>query len=80
MGEITIYTTSTCNDCSKAKRFLRQMGVNFREKDIFLTPDALDEWQRVNGYGTQLPLIKVGRDYLSGFNPFELKALLTERI
>ena len=34
MKEITIYTTSWCPYCAKAKRYLEQEGYQFKEVDI----------------------------------------------
>ena len=40
MEEITMYCTSWCSDCRRAKQFLKDRGVNFVEVNIDEEPDA----------------------------------------
>ena len=37
---ITIYTTARCGDCRRAKLFLKERGIEFREININESPDA----------------------------------------
>ena len=48
MAEITIYGTHWCGDCRRAKQFLRERGVAFREVNIDEAPEAEDLVLRVN--------------------------------
>ncbi|TLG73826.1 transcriptional regulator Spx [Culicoidibacter larvae] len=35
---ITIYTTPSCSSCRKAKKWLDDFGLKYREKNLFVTP------------------------------------------
>ncbi|MCH9649995.1 MAG: glutaredoxin family protein [Deltaproteobacteria bacterium] len=39
---MTVYSTTWCPDCHRAKAFLKSKNVDFREIDIEATPDAAD--------------------------------------
>lgn len=41
--ELILYSASWCRDCLKAKRFLTQHNIAFKEIDIESTPGAADE-------------------------------------
>ena len=40
MEPVTIYTTPLCPDCRRAKSFLKQRGVDYREVNIEEDPSA----------------------------------------
>lgn len=40
---ITIYTTPSCSSCRKAKKWLEEYGLQYREKNLFVTPLTADE-------------------------------------
>jgi mycoredoxin len=71
MAEITIYSTSWCCDCRRAKNFLRERGVAFREVNIDEAPDAEELILRVNNGKRKVPTIEVeGRFFAcSPFDP-----------
>ena len=48
MAEITIYSTQWCGDCRRAKQFLRERGIAFKEVNIDEAPEAEDLVLRVN--------------------------------
>ncbi|MGL5042641.1 MAG: transcriptional regulator Spx [Culicoidibacterales bacterium] len=35
---ITIYTTPSCSSCRKAKKWLEKFGLEYKEKNLFVTP------------------------------------------
>ena len=35
---ITIYTTPSCSSCRKAKKWMDNFGLEYREKNLFVTP------------------------------------------
>ena len=50
MSEITVYSTCWCCDCRRAKKFLRERGIAFREVNIDETPEAEEiDQARVRG-------------------------------
>lgn len=78
MDEITMYCTSWCADCHRAKRFLLDRGVRFVEINIDEEPDAEDLVLEVNEGRRKVPTIKVGERYFacSPFDPYQLSSEL----
>jgi mycoredoxin len=56
--QITMYTTSWCGDCRRAKQFLKERGVEFREINIDESPDAEDLVLRVNEDRRKVPPLR----------------------
>ena len=74
MEPITMYTTAWCPDCRRAKSFMKDRGVEFREVNIEEEPDAEDIVIQANQGKRKVPTLKVGDRYFacSPFNPVEL--------
>jgi mycoredoxin len=74
MAEVTVYGTTWCADCRRAKRFLRDRGVVFREVNIDETPEAAELVLRVNDGRRKVPTIEVDGRYFacSPFDPYQL--------
>jgi len=74
MSEITVYSTCFCCDCRRAKQFLRERGVPFREVNIDEHPEAEDLVIRVNNGRRKVPTIEVEGHYFacSPFDPYQL--------
>jgi glutaredoxin len=79
MEPITMYSTTWCVDCRRAKQFLRERGVNFSEINIDEEPDAEDLVLEVNEGRRKVPTIKVGERYFacSPFDPYLLSSELS---
>lgn len=78
METITMYTTAWCPDCRRAKSFMKDRGVEFREVNIEEDPDAEDIVIQANQGKRKVPTLKVGDRYFacSPFNPVQLAAEL----
>jgi mycoredoxin len=74
MAEITVYSTCWCGDCRRAKQFLRERGITFREVNIDEQPDAEELVMRVNHGRRKVPTIEVAGRYFacSPFDPYQL--------
>ena len=74
MSEITVYGTTWCGDCRRAKQFMRERGVQFREVNIDETPGAEALVLKVNDGRRKVPTIQVdGRFFAcSPFDPYQL--------
>jgi glutaredoxin-like YruB-family protein len=72
--QVVVYTTSHCPYCVKAKQYLTQKGVRYREVDIERSITGKDEYRRLGGNG--VPLIMVGNKKVDGFDPDQLDRLL----
>jgi len=74
MIEVTIYGTVWCGDCRRAKQFLRERGVVFREVNIDDAQEAEDLVIRVNNGLRKVPTIGIDGRYFScsPFDPYRL--------
>lgn len=71
---ITIYTTAWCGDCRRAKLFLKERGVEFREINIDESPDAEELVIEKNNGRRKVPTFEVGGRFFacSPFDPYLL--------
>ena len=74
---VTIYSTSWCGWCVKAKKFLDDYGVEYTEKSLENKKDReelvkIAEKFGYNGELNAVPLFIIGKEIILGFNPKEL--------
>ncbi len=74
METVTMYTTSRCPDCRRAKFFLKERGVDYREVNIEEDPAAEQIVLEANKGKRKVPTLEVGGRYFacSPFNPVQL--------
>lgn len=74
MPAITMYTSFHCGDCRRAKLFLQERGIAFREVNIDLSLEAEALVLRVNHGRRKVPTFDVDGRYFSNspFNPYQL--------
>jgi len=77
MPEITIYSTRWCGDCRRAKQFLAERGLSFREVNIDDVPEAEDLVLRVNNGRRKVPTIELEGRYFA-CSPFSARQLADE--
>lgn len=65
-GRVTMYATSWCGYCKKARRYFRDNGVRYTEYDIEKDPAAKRRYDAMGGRG--VPLILVGDRRMNGFS------------
>jgi glutaredoxin len=70
---VTIYTTEWCGVCKRAKAFLEQNGVPFREWDVEKTEYGATKFKQLGGSG--VPVITVGSGKMMGFDADRFMAL-----
>ena len=73
--EVTVYSTPTCPWCSRAKEFLQQHGVRFRDIDVSTDQVAANEMVRKSGQ-QGVPVITVDNEVIVGFDRPRLERLL----
>ena len=73
--EVTVYSTPTCPWCSRAKEFLQQRGVPFRDIDVSVDNIAAAEMVRKSGE-QGVPVITVDNEVIVGFDRPRLERLL----
>lgn len=66
MPKITIYTTSICPYCHRAKDLLRRKGATFQEIDVGANPDLRQRMTELAGGRTTVPQIWIGDQHVGG--------------
>ncbi len=77
MEPITIYTTAWCPDCRRAKSFLRERGVEYREVNIEEEDSAEEVVIRANEGKRVVPTLEVNGRYFA-CSPFDAEQLASE--
>ena len=77
MEPVTMYTTNWCPDCRRAKYFMEQRGVAYREVNIEEDPAAEKIVLQANHGKRKVPTLKVGERYFA-CSPFNAAALAME--
>jgi len=72
--KVIVYSTTWCGVCKKAKRWLRQNKIAFREYDTEKSARGRRDYKKMKGRG--VPIIKVGKQRLNGFSPNSLSQAL----
>jgi glutaredoxin 3 len=67
MSKVVLFSTSACSWCRRAKRYLKEHRVPFKEINIERDPDAARDIVRKTGQ-TGVPVIKVGSKWIVGFD------------
>ena len=65
--QVTIYTTSYCPYCQRAKALLKQKKVAFKEMDLTEDDNKRTELEEKTGWMT-VPMIFIGNDFIGGFD------------
>jgi glutaredoxin len=74
METLTMYTTASCPDCRRAKTFLKERGVEFREVDIEKVPSAEETVIKANEGKRKVPTLEIGGRYFA-CSPFDAEQL-----
>jgi mycoredoxin len=77
MELITMYTTVWCPDCRRAKSFLKERGVSFREVNIEKDESAEEIVVKANDGKRTVPTFDVGGRYFA-CSPFDAAQLAEE--
>jgi mycoredoxin len=77
METITMYCTGGCPDCLRAKSFLKERGVEFREVNIEQDADAEAMVIKANHGKRKVPTLKVGERFFA-CSPFAAEQLAEE--
>ncbi len=74
MAEIKVYGSNWCGDCRRAKRFLQERGIAFKEVNIEDSPEAAALVMKVNDGRRKIPTIEIDGRYFSSspFDPYQL--------
>ena len=78
MAEVIVYSTGWCCDCRRAKQFLRERKILFREVNIDESPDAEELVLRANNGRRKVPTLEIDGLFFaaSPFDPYKLAEAL----
>jgi glutaredoxin len=77
MEAITMYSTEWCPDCRRAKNFLKDRGVEFKEVNIEQDPTGEAIVLQANNGRRKVPTLKVGERFFA-CSPFDAQRLADE--
>jgi glutaredoxin len=77
--KVTMYMTTWCPVCKKARDYLKSLGVNLLEYDIEKDPDRKKEWSRMSGDSRGVPAIDIEGIVLLGLNSRSIDKAIEER-
>ena len=77
MNPITMYTTAWCPDCRRAKTFLKERGVEYREVNIEEVESAEEIVIKANDGKQVVPTFEVGGRFFA-CSPFDAEQLAEE--
>ncbi len=72
--KVIVYSTTWCGVCKKAKRWLQQNNISFREYDVEKSERGRRDYKKMKGHG--VPIIKIGKKRFNGFSPSRLTPAL----
>jgi glutaredoxin 3 len=76
-AEVTIYTMPTCPWCHRAKAWLRDKKIRYKEVDVSTDKKGHEEMVRISGQ-TGVPVILVGDEVIVGFNEGRLNQIFKD--
>ena len=74
--KVVIYTTLNCPHCRHAKRWFHKNNIPFLDFNVGKPGKIQRQFFQLGG--RSVPLIVIGDQHLAGFNPQQIKAVLTE--
>lgn len=77
MEMVTMYTTTWCPDCRRAKTFLEARGVKFREVNIEQDAAAEEIVIKANSGRRVVPTLEIGGRFFA-CSPFDAEQLAEE--
>lgn len=72
---VKVYGTSTCPWCIRAKQFLKENNVEFRDLDVSVDQSAADEMMAKTGQ-MGVPVLEIDGEFIVGFDKEKIKLAL----
>ncbi len=76
--KVLIFTTPTCSWCKRAMKYFRAHNIKFKQIDVSKDPVAARDMQKMSGQ-MGVPVIKIGKDVIVGFDKPKIDKLLDIR-
>lgn len=74
---VTVYTTSTCPWCVKAKQYLGSKGIEYKEMNVSQDPQAAREMIEKSGQ-RGVPVLDINGHIVVGFDKPQIDEFLSE--
>jgi len=75
--KVIVYSTDWCPYCKHAKNYLKNKGVDFKEKNIEEDGSAREElMEKTNGIYSGVPVIDINGELLQGFDQNQIDLAL----
>lgn len=78
MSKVIVFSTPSCSWCRRAKRYLRENRVPFKEVNVEKDPDAARDLVKKTGQAG-VPVIKIGSAWIVGFDKNRIEKELTRK-
>ena len=75
MVKVILFSTNSCSWCRRAKKYLKENKVPFKEINVERDPSAAREIQKKTGQ-TGVPVIKIGSKWIVGFDKEKIESTL----
>jgi glutaredoxin-like YruB-family protein len=76
--KVIIFTTPTCSWCKRAMKYFREHNIKFKQVDVSRDPVAARDMQKMSGQ-MGVPVIKIGKEVIVGFDKPKIDKLLNIR-
>ena len=73
-NKVEIFVTSWCPYCKKLEAFLKQSQIDYTRYDVEADAKAAEEFERLGGSG--VPMVRVGKIVINGYDPERILAAL----
>ena len=67
MKKVVLFSTSTCSHCRRAKKYLKERRVPFKEVNLENDAEAARDVRRKTGQ-SGVPVLKIGGRWIVGFD------------
>ena len=67
MAKVVLFSTTTCSWCRRAKKYLKENRVSFKEINLERDPAAARDVAKKTGQ-TGVPVVKIGSRWIVGFD------------
>jgi glutaredoxin 3 len=75
MKKVKIYTSPICHECERAKKFLKEEGIEYKEVDVFKDIEGAKEMVEKSGH-KRVPVMDIDGEFFSGFDKDKIKEAL----
>jgi glutaredoxin 3 len=66
MADVVIYTSAFCGYCARAKRLLKEKGIDFNEIGVDMNPALREEMMEKSGGRYTVPQIFINGQHVGG--------------